>query len=786
MKSCFVYILSDFKSLELYASGENVSINKIKSNLFLLQRSENKKIPDHYYKSRIDEHFKNIKNLSGFLLSSLEKIFEEFLKIDKHNSLIYANDNTYSEWQNTISFIPPLVVQCCGIFKQYNSIGDVQLYYDKYHVPNFLYTAIPKPKCSENRFTSSKFSGFNELHLHLNGSVEIDNAWQDFLKFPQKIYKDLKTGYKKINVEEHIEQDSHLLKPLKFYNYLISAVNIRRILFEIIYNPDSEEVKNLLNLPKDQLLLNIIFKDMPGKGFTSFKHPFLVLLENPKADISLISVEALMYVCVFDHLTNDNKNKELIAMFFHIYLLIQGISNKLLVQQENQYGFDQFQKHTFNKLRDLNEKTFHQRFFQMAGNMNKNFKYLEGRFSPKNSEMENVVLFTSIEKGWKKFQFKSEDKQKNQKLNLVAHFIKTPDDDKCPWVKYKNLRISIFKQAFILDRLIKKPPYNRLMIGIDAAANELHTPPEVFSPVFRRLRRSNPRLKLTYHAGEDFFHPISGLRAIYEAFLFLELKEHDRIGHATASGILWAQWKKELGSTILIKKGEWLDNLAFVYYLINSRKDAFFLGLTDKVTTLFQELSYYIYNEQVSIEQYIEAWKKRKYCPILLSIDSFEEAYLNPIFDTYEWRNLIDVKSSQQTLMLLKLYNRSDVRERCAEFKELEIDSLITASQFEKLQLVVLKKINRAKVILETLPTSNVRISHYQNHSQHHILKWLEWKNQGHDIPEIVIGSDDTGIFSTNIHNEYMHVYSQLHNSEELKKNAALYMQEIIKSSERF
>jgi len=784
MRSSFIHILSDFKTLDLYESGEYVTLDKIKSNLFLLQRSENKRVPDHYYKSQIQEDFKNVHNLSDLLLKSFATIFTEFLRVNENSNIVEAKTTTYSEWQNIISFIPPLVLQCRGVYAKFSALDNMQLYYDKYLVPNFLYTAIPKPDFSESEFTKIEFLGFNELHLHLNGSVEIDNAWQDLLGSPDKIYKDLKNGYKKNVVQEHLEQDSHLLKPYKFYKYLLSAANIRRILYELMFNPASSEIKYILNQSKEQLLNNTIFQNKPGKGFASFKHPFSVLISRPQTNISQISVEALMYVCVFDHLSTNVKHKELVAVLFHIYLLIQGLANKILVQQENQYGFDQFQKHTLNKLRDLNEITFHQRFFQMSGNRKNYFNHLEGRFSPKNSEIENVALLSSISRGWRKFE--QGNIPKKQKFNLIAHFIKNVDDNSCPITKYRSLRLTIFKQAFVLDRLLKKPPYNALIVGIDAAANELHTPPEVFSPIFRRLRRKNKFLKHTYHAGEDFYHPISGLRAIYEALIFLELGENDRIGHATASGISWLQWKKELGDSILIKKGEWLDNLAFMYDLISQNNDEIFGTLQENIVDLFVNLCEYIYNMPIPIDEYIESWKNRMYCPILLSIDSYEEAFHNIVFDSSEWQKIKDLKKSKPIVDILNLYNRQQVRKRYDEFMELEIDGLINELQFEKMQLIILKRIKVKNVLLETLPTSNVRISHYKNHSEHHILQWLNWKEKGNAIPEIVIGSDDTGIFSTNIHNEYMHVYSQLNSHELLKKNAITYMQEIINSSDSF
>src|SRR5690606_6384420 len=47
-----------------------------------------------------------------------------------------------------------------------------------------------------------------------------------------------------------------------------------------------------------------------------------------------------------------------------------------------------------------------------------------------------------------------------------------------------------------------------LIVGFDAAANELHAGPEVFSPIFRKLQYLG-YTNFTYHAGEDFVHLLS-------------------------------------------------------------------------------------------------------------------------------------------------------------------------------------------------------------------------------------------------------------------------------------
>ncbi|MCZ8260391.1 MAG: hypothetical protein O9333_09680, partial [Beijerinckiaceae bacterium] len=287
--------------------------------------------------------------------------------------------------------------------------------------------------------------------------------------------------------------------------------------------------------------------------------------------------------------------------------------------------------------------------------------------------------------------------------------------------------------------------------------------PEVFAPVFRKLKReSTKETQFTYHAGEDFYHPLSGIRAIYEAMDFNDLGENDRIGHATALGIDWNLWRKELNGEIYIRQGEWLDNLVFVYYLITKKGLTTLSELTqvleDKINILILE----VYTNAIPISIYIESWKHRKFCPILLSYDSFEDARISPVFDMEEWGEIKNVRNNPDVADVLLAYHNIDCRKRYDNIIPIESEEIIKEKQFEQVQQYVLAILAKKKIIIETLPTSNVRISHYNDHSQHHVFRWLKWKEDGKSIPEIVVGADDTGIFSTNIFNEYAHIYGQL------------------------
>lgn len=98
----------------------------------------------------------------------------------------------------------------------------------------------------------------------------------------------------------------------------------------------------------------------------------------------------------------------------------------------------------------------------------------------------------------------------------------------------------------LLHVLRSFPELRRLFVGFDAANRERDTPPRVFASAYRELREfqaryrargGEPRLRLgfTYHAGEDPWDLLTGLRHMDEAFELL-LERRGRIGHGLALG----------------------------------------------------------------------------------------------------------------------------------------------------------------------------------------------------------------------------------------------------------
>lgn len=111
----------------------------------------------------------------------------------------------------------------------------------------------------------------------------------------------------------------------------------------------------------------------------------------------------------------------------------------------------------------------------------------------------------------------------------------------------------------------------RLIRSLDVAGDENESKIEVFAPALRWLRglarpASDPApLRLSVHAGEDFAHPVSGMRHIDETVRFCAMRNGDRIGHGIALGIPPAQWFEE-HSPAMLTVHEYFDNLVWAWH----------------------------------------------------------------------------------------------------------------------------------------------------------------------------------------------------------------------------
>lgn len=784
------YLLADSISLNDYICGKVPSFEDVTRRLLLLLRSEDKSVPDHYYRLNQRYSLKDIDSIPILLTRGLYKLAEEHLEII--NGLIYVKQSMQNSWQELITLIPPLILQMA--FLQVKKplcvnadVSEIREYCVKTILPNVKYTALPYPYIPEINHIVNQQQGFHDLHIHLNGSTEVDIVWQDLMLYPQKIldfYNDAITNSSL--AQEHIEQDFLPMSTEKLEKLLLTARRIRQYLYMALFDARNSDAKDLSEVISSFINGN----DELNDG-----------IENPFATITLevgtkygtpLNVEGLMYILVLGFLIDNPK--ESVAAAFHLYLLILGFFNRLLVQQKYNYGFEEFQKYTVNGIRDNCESVdYKTRFLQLCGNRGCNVAFVEGRFSPKMSIQENEQLISNIIHGWencwKDISNLSESECKHTpELKLIAHFIKKKDNY-ITLIRHEQLRKDVWERANVLARMKDDDsPASRHIIGVDAAASEFDAPPEVFGPAFRYLKRRGFN-HFTYHAGEDFFHILGGLRNIYEAVDFLDFSYGDRIGHATAAGLSPKQWIENVGEYIYMRKGEYLDDLVFAYNLITKYSSDKLKHTITNLVVKIHELYYSIYSHSYSIELISDVWKLRRLCPFHVFAGNKYGAKDMPLYNQEEWcevfnrfnLDLVDDKcdcgeyiEENERITMLRQYHCPKFRNKYNEIIEVKTTEIFSESDLEQLQLMLLKYLNEKEIVIETLPTSNVRIGHHHTYGTYHLWNWIKWENEGNPIPPIVVGTDDPGIFATNIYNEYSNIYCKLVYVHHLSRNQAM------------
>ncbi|WP_198171421.1 amidohydrolase family protein [Mucilaginibacter aquatilis] len=170
-----------------------------------------------------------------------------------------------------------------------------------------------------------------------------------------------------------------------------------------------------------------------------------------------------------------------------------------------------------------------------------------------------------------------------------------------------------------------------------------------------------------------------------------------------------------------------------------------------------------------------KSWLARKYCPITLFKNDIEDAKLTSVFDIDEWEQIKaeGLSISDDVYQSLYLYHLNLQRVNYEKIITINTEETFNSFELELLQKEVLNYMHKKQIVIETLPTSNVRIGHHNDYSSYHLWNWLEWENEGCPLPPIVVGTDDTGIFATNILNEFANIYCYLTNSGRTNHNKA-------------
>ncbi|ASS73986.1 hypothetical protein CIG75_02635 [Tumebacillus algifaecis] len=385
-------------------------------------------------------------------------------------------------------------------------------------------------------------------------------------------------------------------------------------------------------------------------------------------------------------------------------------------------------------------------------------------------------------------------------IGIVVHFIKKEDEhdiEKCwldanPFTRqfgetdlhvdsaklyFRNLQEKYMAEMRVVRDLREEiPGLSDYIVGIDAAGVEFATEPWVFAPVFREARNSDTHrslhpsapdkrvrnLGLTYHAGEDFRHLMTGVRRVHEVVQHFQFHAGDRIGHGIALGInpnLWMQRNQ----VVMLPRIEHLENLLWIWGLYKDgvAKEVDSTNLQQEILTLAKEI--YVQMEGITVFSLWEAYQSK--------------------FRTFEMSNSLPGKreASRDTSRLFCHYiNTNNIwtaeRLTFAQHCKCYLHKMVEPIQVEvrredlkmlkELQTLIRQKVSREGIVIETNPSSNTAIGEVENIFQHYILtlnqRGFQEQRNVEDGVMVTINSDDPIVFNTNINNEIAYLFYSL------------------------
>ncbi|QDO82460.1 hypothetical protein FM037_03385 [Shewanella psychropiezotolerans] len=344
-----------------------------------------------------------------------------------------------------------------------------------------------------------------------------------------------------------------------------------------------------------------------------------------------------------------------------------------------------------------------------------------------------------------------------------------------------------------------------MLRGLDVAGNENELPIEVFAPALRTLRSATHHHKfpnekrlrqpfITLHAGEDFGHILSGLRAVDEAVTFCDYQPGDRIGHGLALGIDVYKWA-ERQQHIYLPLQEHLDNLVWCYQhgleLVASHPQ--FQSSVMVIREKIHHFCYELYGQDFSPRILYQAWRLRRNCP--MKLEKRDEALGTkwplwvPDFDLI--RHAQDENNSSSANESYQLWVKYLDRPRHDRDREQvvsihysrngkigarnllsgQLEDVLSPAELELIhgiQDLMLERFSQSQWVLEACPTSNLYIGRLNSYDEHPIFRWSPPKRDElqpggranlfgirSGSVRVCINTDDAGLMPTTLENEH-------------------------------
>nr|WP_216606432.1 antiviral RADAR system adenosine deaminase RdrB [Vibrio splendidus] len=640
---------------------------------------------------------------------------------------------------------------------------------------------------------------YADNHVHLNGHGHTSLSMLHFAIYLAKKPKEGSISWPR-RPEYSIFESGMLIKD----NLPLLVAQLSRNLGGIIYSNSSVEDFDYQNLGIKVLKRNII-QDMLRRDQNTNSQNLLSASHNSKGS----SVNRWLLFCC-GLISKDNQTQGYESQLLRLIRSSNTLRNYMTVSG---VGLSQFVEYFSFKYRKLGNSSDGLDFkdHSLSYDIDRNI-YREFRVGPDVIVSDDFKLSaTSLEKLTNKLI----DRGLENNTHFVIHFSRSLSErgskkDKEQYSLRKGLHeqvktLQIFSNSVSYSDKKKSSSsssssgidYRKWVRGYDVAGNENDLAIEFFAPALRVLRVGKsktqgvfgsklPKPFLTIHAGEDYSHLVSGLRAIDECIEFCDLAKGDRLGHALALGIDVKEWAKRQQRSYLTV-GEHLDNLVWCYHigLQLSIKAPVFVSSLQLIALKIEHWSSYIYGQCYSPTELFQAWRFRRNCPKVF-LDSGNE-------DSIEWQDwlpdlpILKRDTTSKKLWLTYLYSgKSELKSRFNDVisvgcsskisyeslsNNLPLNDSISESELElyvALQDYLIEKCSQKGVVIEACPTSNIYIGRLEHYKDHPIFRWnppdFNWLEVGGIFNKygirsgplkVCINTDDSALMPTTIANEH-------------------------------
>lgn len=270
--------------------------------------------------------------------------------------------------------------------------------------------------------------------------------------------------------------------------------------------------------------------------------------------------------------------------------------------------------------------------------------------------------------------------------------------------------------------------------------------PEFFAQAYRYAKG---KLGRTYHVAEDYIDIVGGLRYIDEAVTFFEMSRADRLGHALALGANTETFYGRRQYSVTAERQYFLDNAVWLLYRSKELNIDVEEGIFIKLETFAQEL--YSKAKYPNGHKLYDYWKS-----MLLRSESIQDKSYNA---TYAKAGIPQNKRcichDANTDDLWNHYRAYGSKSPCSDIitKEWPREVIPLVKQ---IQGKLLKKIRNKGITIESCPTSNLLIGHFDRYDEHPLYYFytIEEAEQS-KIPLVSINTDEKGIFATSLRREY-------------------------------